>query len=242
MRRIVEVGAGSGGIVLDFFAGSGTTGEAVMAQSAQDGVDRSFILVQLPEPLDASAPKQGSAAAVCSELGLSPNIASLTAERLRRSAESLRDTAEPATTDFGMRLFRLDSSNIEAWKPDRHALDQSLTEAIEHLQVDRTEQDILFELLIKLGLPLTVPIDSRELAGKVVYSVGGGTLFACLSMSIGSEDLEAVGLGIVAWHDELDPAGESTVVFRDSAFADDVAKTNLTAILDQHGLSNVRSL
>lgn len=141
-----------------------------------------------------------------------------------------------------MRLFRLDSSNIEAWKPDRHALDQSLTEAIEHLQVDRTEQDILFELLIKLGLPLTVPIDSRELAGKVVYSVGGGTLFACLSMSIGSEDLEAVGLGIVAWHDELDPAGESTVVFRDSAFADDVAKTNLTAILDQHGLSNVRSL
>ena len=76
----------------------------------------------------------------------------------------------------------------------------------------------------------------------VVYSIGGGVLMVCLSMQIPVADVEPLALGIVAWHKELAPTGESTVVFRDSAFADDVAKTNLTAILQQHGLENVRSI
>jgi adenine-specific DNA-methyltransferase len=95
---------------------------------------------------------------------------------------------------------------------------------------------------LKLGLDLTVPIEQRTLAGKTVHNIGAGTLLVCLAEKIAAAEVESLALGIVAWHKELAPAGETSIVFRDSAFADDVAKTNLTAILQQHGLGNVRSL
>ena len=97
-------------------------------------------------------------------------------------------------------------------------------------------------LLLKLGLDLCIPIEQKSVAGKTVHSIGSGTLIVCLAQKIDRKDVEPLALGIVEWHKQLNPAGESTAVFRDSAFADDVAKTNLTAILQQHGLKNVRSL
>lgn len=87
-----------------------------------------------------------------------------------------------------------------------------------------------------------VPIEQKSIAGKAVYSIGGGVLVVCLAEKIGRDEVEPLGQGIVAWHEELAPAGDTTCVFRDSAFTDDVAKTNLAAILEQHGLGNVRSL
>ena len=139
-------------------------------------------------------------------------------------------------------MFKLDSSNIRAWDPDASDLAASLEEHAKNLKQDRTELDILFELLLKLGLDLTVPIVQRKIAGKTVHSIGGGVLIVCLDKSIAREDAEPVALGVVAWHKEQAPAGETTVVFRDTAFVDDVAKSNLAAILHQHGLENVRSL
>ena len=144
--------------------------------------------------------------------------------------------------DLGFRVFKLASSNIRAWEPDRDNLAATLQEHAEHLKTDRTEQDILFELLLKLGLDLTVPIEQKCIAGKTVHSIGAGVLLVCLAEKITTAEVEPLALGIAAWHKELAPAGESQVVFRDSAFADDVAKTNLTAILQQNGLENVRSL
>ena len=94
----------------------------------------------------------------------------------------------------------------------------------------------------KLGLDLCVPIETRTISGKAVHSVGAGTLFACLDETISRNDAEPLAGGIADWHDALAPAGECTVVFRDSAFADDVAKTNLAETLKQRGLGNVRSL
>ena len=87
-----------------------------------------------------------------------------------------------------------------------------------------------------------MPIVQRTIAGKAIYSIGGGVLLVCLADSITQAEAEPVALGMVAWHKEQAPAGDSTVVFRDSAFADDVAKTNLAAIVYQHGLETVRSL
>jgi adenine-specific DNA-methyltransferase len=110
------------------------------------------------------------------------------------------------------------------------------------MKPDRTVQDILFELLLKLGLDLTVPIEEKCIVGKAIHSIGAGTLLVCLDQRIANREVEPLALGIAAWHKELAPAGESQIVFRDSAFADDVAKTNLTAILQQNGLENVRSL
>lgn len=234
-------------IVLDFFAGSGTTGHAVMAQNLSDGGNRRYILVQLPEPLDMENRDQKVAANFCERLGKPRNIAEVTKERLRRAGKKIQKENPLFGGDLGFRVFKLASSNIQAWEPDRDNLAETLEASVEHLKTDRTEQDILFELLLKLGLDLCVPIDTRHVEGgekrvHQIQSIGGGSLLVCLSPAVPKEDVEALALGLVAWHEELTPAGETTVVFRDSAFADDVAKTNLTAILQQHGLETVRSL
>lgn len=145
-------------------------------------------------------------------------------------------------SDTGFRVFKLDSTNICAWEPDRDDLPKTLQESAEHIKADRTETDILYELLLKLGLDLCVPIEQKTISGKSVHSIGAGTLIVCLAENISSDAVEPLALGIVEWHNLLAPAGETTCVFRDSAFDDDVAKTNLTAILQQYGLENVRSL
>ena len=144
--------------------------------------------------------------------------------------------------DLGFRVFKLDSSNIRTWDPDRTDIPHTLLDSVEHLKQDRTEQDVLFEILLKLGLELTAPIEQKSIAGKIVHSIGVGTLLVCLAPTVGREEVESLAHGIADWRRDLAPAGETQVVFRDSAFADDVAKTNLTAILRQRGLENVRSI
>jgi adenine-specific DNA-methyltransferase len=236
-------------IILDFFAGSGTAAHGIWLQNIDDDGQRRFILVQLPEILEPSNAEAKPALEFCQTSGLQATIAEICKERLRRTATLLRRDLLSSKTDFGFRVFKLDSSNIRAWEPDRDDLEKSLFDATEHIKPDRTEQDVLFELLLKLGLDLCVGIEklevrSQELEGgrHVVYSIGGGVLLVCLAEQIATADVEPLALGIVAWHAELAPESDSTVVFRDSAFADDVAKTNLAAILQQHGLENVRSL
>jgi adenine-specific DNA-methyltransferase len=213
-----------------------------MSINVDDTGERRFILVQLPEPLDHNDKDQKGAANFCDQIGKPHSIAELTKERLRRAGQKIKDESPIFAGDTGFRVFKLDSSNIHAWEPNRDNLAQSLFDATEHLKDDRTEQDILFELLLKLGLDLTVPIEQKSIAGKTVHSIGTGVLLVCLATHINHDEVESLAMGIVEWHKQLSPAGETQLVFRDSAFADDVAKTNLTAILQQHGLENVRSL
>ena len=247
LRNIVDIATVGEEVVIDFFAGSGTMGHAVMEQNAADSNRRKFILVQLPEPLDPENKDQKTAADFCDTLKKPRTIAELTKERLRRAGKKIKEENPMFAGDLGFRVFKLASSNIRAWEPDRDKLADSLLSSVEHLKSDRTEQDILFELLLKLGLDLCVPIERKQVAGGAkqaheIHAIGGGSLLVCLSPAIPQADVEPLALGLVAWHAALKPAGETTVVFRDSAFADDVAKTNLSAILQQHGLENVRSL
>ncbi|MBZ5497783.1 MAG: site-specific DNA-methyltransferase [Acidobacteriia bacterium] len=242
VRQIIAQVAGASDIILDFFAGSGSTGQAVVAQNAADGGNRRFILVQLPEPLDPENKDQKVAADFCEKLRKPRTIAELTKERLRRASKKIKNENPMFPGDMGFRVFKLDSSNIRAWEPDRDNLPKTLDESVEHLKTDRTEADILYELLLKLGLDLCVPIERKVIAAKTVHSIGGGVLLACLADKITRDEVEPLGQGIIAWHKALAPAGDTTCIFRDSAFADDVAKTNLAAILNQHGLANVRSL
>ncbi len=229
-------------IVMDFFAGSGTTGHAIQIQNVVDGGTRRYILVQLPEPLDPNNKDQKVAADFCDKLGKPRNIAELTKERLRRASKKIKDENPMFAGDLGFRVFKLDTSNIRAWEPDRGDLDKALLDSIDHIKPDRSEQDILYEILLKLGLDLCAPIETCTVAGKSVRSIGDGALIACLDENIAREEVEPLALGIAEWRAELEPAGDSTVIFRDSAFADDVAKTNLAAILEQRGIGNVRSL
>lgn len=229
-------------IIVDFFAGSGTTGHAVLAQNASDGGKRRYILVQLPEPLDLENKEQRTAAEFCDQLGKPRTIAELTKERLRRAAAKIKADNPMFTGDTGFRVFKLDHSNIRAWNPNPADLEASLFDHQDHLLEGRSEADVLYELLLKLGLDLCVPIEQRTIAGREVHSVGGGVLMACLAEQITGEQVEPLAQGIIDWHKELAPAGDTTCVFRDSAFENDVAKTNLAAILEQHGIQNVRSL
>ena len=233
IQELVKLGATSEAIVLDFFAGSGTTGHAVFAENIVSSEQRRFILVQLPEVTssDSEAAKAGFA-----------TIAELTKERLRRAKKKIKADNPLFKGDLGFRVFKLDSSNIREWEPDRDKIAETIDEHVEHLKANRTEQDILFELLLKRSIDLCTPIEQKAIAGKTVHSIGAGTIFACLAKKITAREIEPLAQGIVAWHKQLAPAGETTVVFRDSAFADDIAKTNLTKILDQNGMENVRSM
>ena len=232
----------SDSLVLDFFAGSGTTGHAVMSECAVDKGSRRYVLVQMPQSVESNNDDQRKAAELCERLDRPCNIAELTKERLRRAALEIKNRSPMFAGDLGFRVFRMDTSNIHIWEPDRDELEASLLNSVEHIREGRSEDDILYELLLKLGLDLCVPIETRIVGGKMVRSVGAGTLIACLAESIAPDEVEPLGLGIADWQAELEPAGDTTVVFRDGAFADDVAKTNLTAILEQRGLGNVRSL
>ena len=241
-QRCIFMATEPNDIVMDFFAGSGTTGHAIHIQNAVDGGRRRYILVQLPELLDTSIRDQKTAAEFCDKLGKSRNIAELTKERLRRAGRKIKNENPMFSGDLGFGVFKLDSSNIRAWEPDRNDLDGALLENIEHIKPGRSEEDILYEVLLKLGLDLCVTIETREIASKSVRSIGAGTLIACLDQEITREEVEPLALGIADWHAKLEPAGDSTLIFRDSAFEDDVTKTNLVAILKQRGLGNVRSL
>ena len=152
-----------------------------MAQNIADGGNRSYILVQLPEPLDPENKDQKVAADFCDSLGKPRNIAELTKERLRRAAKKIKGENPMFAGDLGFRVFKLDSSNIRAWEPDRDNLEQTLLDSMEHIKPDRTETDVLYELLLKLGLDLCVPIESRTFADKEVHSIGGGVLMTCLA-------------------------------------------------------------
>lgn len=229
IQRMLQIATNSNekAIIMDFFAGSGTTGHAVMATNTADNGNRQFILVQLPEPTEGVSYKA---------------ISDVTKNRLHRVKEQLTDQNSLISADLGFRVFKLDSTNVREWDARNDTLAESLEASVEHLKTDRSEQDILFELLLKLGLDLTVPIETNSIAGKSVHSIGSGALLACLAENIAASEAEALALGMAAWLEELAPAGETTVYFRDSAFKDDIAKSNVTAILQQHGLETVRSL
>jgi adenine-specific DNA-methyltransferase len=242
IQRIVSIASKADDIVLDFFAGSGTTGHAVMAQNVVDESRRRFILVQLPEPLNPDVKGQCAAAEFCDSLGRPRTIAEITKERLRRAGACVNAEAPLVNGDFGFRAFRLSSSNIKAWTPRSENIVESLLDQLEHVNADRSNDDVLYELLLKLGLDLCVPMQQKNIAGKAVHSIGGGVLLTCFAEQIIVADAEPLALGIVAWHKEQAPAGEVTCVFLDSAFENDVAKSNLAAILEQHGIAKVRSL
>ncbi len=176
---------------------------------------------------------------LCDELFGSENF--LSTVTWRRKRESSNDGKGFAVKGE----FLLAFGRGEEGQPNRLPLSESYLNSsygIDHIRPDRSEQHILYELLLKLDLDLCGPIENRTVGGKSVHSVGAGTLISCLDKRISREDAETLALGIAEWRDELAPAGDTVAIFQDSAITDDVAKTNLAVILEQRGLGNVRSL
>jgi adenine-specific DNA-methyltransferase len=225
LTGILEVGnLRSGDIILDFFAGSGTTGHAVLARNAEDQGDRRYILVQLPEALDPAKGSQSVPAGFCRDHGLPCSLAEITKERMRRAARQLREVHSDFNGDAGFKVFKL--------APCRR----------EDVKEERLELDLLYELHLRFGLDLALPYDSRKLAGMAVHRLGGGILFACLATAIGREDGETLAQDLATWCKALPAPGAATLVFREGAFADNLIKGHVMATLGRHGFDDVRSL
>lgn len=220
-------------IVMDFFAGSGSTAHGVIQFNQETSQSLRFILVQLPEECDEKTDEFKAGYKTISDIAK---------ERIRRVITSTEDQDSENVGRVGFKCFSLGASSLKVWNPDRTDLEESLLSHVEHIVGNRSERDILYELLLKRGVDLAVPIENREISSKTIYSIGYGVLFACLDESITKEQVEEIGQGIVDWYRELAPSSDTHVFFRDSAFRDDVSKTNMAAILEQNGLTHVRSL
>lgn len=223
-------------LILDFFSGSGTTAHAVMALNAEDGGNRKCISVQLPEPTDekSEAYKAGY-----------KTIAEITKERIRRAGELIKqenkDKENIDNLDVGFRAFKLDSSNIRAWDTAVENLEDQLDMFEENngdsIKSSRTEEDVLFEILLKYGLELTLPIQEKQVNNCTIYNIGFGSMYICLNDKINVE----VAKAIAEWHKESADEKPS-VIFKDAGFANDADKTNTVQTLRQAGIENVKSI
>lgn len=218
LQRIITMATDShkGHLVLDFFAGSGSTGHAVWAQNKLDGGNRKFILVQLPETLSQENKAQQVAAKVCDELNVPRVVSEITKERLRRVAKALTSQ----TLDVGLRVLKIDTSNMADvfYAPD--AVKQSdLMAHTDNIKEDRTPEDLLFQILVDWGVDLALPITQETIVEKTVFFVDGNALTACFDPNI-NEDLVK----------ELAKRKPLRAVFRDSSYDSDSTKINVEQI------------
>ncbi len=201
IKDLISFATDRGDIVLDFFAGSGTTAQAVI-DIANRGAARSFILIQLPEPLDISKPEQKLAAKFCEATGIPQDIAGLSRERIRRFAKKVTgerngqlDLNIGPKPDLGVRVFKLDRSNFRSWDgaaKDDTELEAQLSLHVNHVAAASSVEDILYELLLKDGFSLAVPIEKLDLAGKEVFSIASGALLICLDKQLTQEVIDAM--------------------------------------------------
>ncbi|MCK9160596.1 MAG: site-specific DNA-methyltransferase [Bacteroidaceae bacterium] len=245
IQRCLELYSNEDSIILDFFSGSATTAHAVMQLNAEDGGNRKYICVQLPEPTpeDSEARKAGYI-----------TIPEIAKERIRRAGKKILEeqkakvekeglfTEEPKKLDTGFKVFKLDSSNINEWDSDPGNLETALNKSLFNIKTDRSEDDLLYEILIKYGIELTEKINSHIIDEKTVYEMGAGSLIVCLADSLST----AVAEGIGKLYKEVSPEGVDAncrVVFKETGFnGSDEVKTNTLLILKQHGITNVATV
>ena len=211
------------GIVLDFFSGSATTAHAVMQLNAEDGGNRKFIMVQLPEKCDekSEAYKAGY-----------KNICEIGKERIRRAGKKIKEeNGEKAKVlDIGFRVLKLDSSNMKDvyYRPEQYR--QSLLEDLgDNIKEDRTPLDLLFQVMLELGKPLSAKIEEKDICGKHVFIVDENDLIACFDADVTAETVKAIAL--------LKPL---YAVFRDSSLADDAVGSNFEQIFATYSPNTTR--
>lgn len=215
LQKILRLGSNDDDLVMDFFAGSGAFGDAVMRLNAEEGGTRHFILVQIPEPCDekSEAAKAGYS-----------TISEITKERVRRAGAKIKssgsDDLELDTLDIGFRVLKIDSSNMKEvfYSPDAVS-QEKLFDQVNNIREDRTPEDLLFQVLLDWGVYLALPIVKETIEGKSVYFVDGNALAACFEEGV-SEDF----VKLLAKREPL------RVVFRDAGFASDSVKINVEQI------------
>lgn len=236
IRRLITLAnTDKNSIILDFFSGSSTTAHSVMQCNTEDGGNRQFIMVQLPEPCEKKSITSETYKTICD----------IAKERIRRAGNKIKEEAglQGQHLDIGFRVYKLDSSNLRVWNPEADDLELALGSHEKHLLPGRTQEDLLYEILLKQGVELTEDARIREFSGKRVYSLGHGQYYACMETSLSSEQIEPVALGIAQWKWEEAPENTQCAVFViDEAFSSDADKLNFAGILEQHGVPFVKAL
>ncbi|MDV3448707.1 site-specific DNA-methyltransferase [Bacillus safensis] len=236
IMRMMNLAMKKDDIILDFFSGSATTAHAVMKLNAEDGGKRKFILAQIPERLkkQSEGAKQGY-----------ETICDIGEERIRRAGEKIKEelrekqqkagmldekVVDPEALDVGFKVLKLDTSNIREWNVDFENLKDELDLYETPFVDERSELDIVYEIMLKQGLELTYPIETFEVNDKKVYDIAFGSLFICLSKEITPD----VAKAMIARRDEHG-TDTSSVIFSDAGFNNDSDKLNCIEILKDAG-------
>ncbi len=216
LDRIVQIATDEESIVLDYFSGSATTAHAVMQRNASDRAHRKFILVQIPEKVDN---KYG-------------NLCEIGKERIRRAGKKIKEES-PLTTqelDTGFRVLKLDSSNMQdVYYTPSEFNERDLFE--DNIKPDRTEEDLLFQTMIELGIELSAKIEKRSMAGKSLWSVRDGYLMACFDEEVNETTIT-----------EIARQQPYYFVMRDSSLANDQVADNFEQIWEEYSKDTVRRI
>ena len=216
LDRIVQIATDENGTVLDFFSGSASTAHAVMQRNSQDGGQRKFILVQIPEKVDNKY----------------NNLCEIGKERIRRAGKKIKENS-PLTTqdlDTGFRVLKLDSSNMQ----DVFYTPEDFTQQVlfeDNIKGDRTEEDLLFQVMIELGIELSAKIEKTSIAGKTVWSVNDGYLMACFDEGVNESTIK-----------EVAKQKPFYFVMRDSSLATDNVADNFEQIWSEYSNDTVRKI
>lgn len=236
IKKLIEVFTEDNDMILDFFSGSATTAHATMQLNAEDGGNRKFIMVQLPEPLDEKSEAYKDGYRTICDIG---------EERIRRAGEKIKaelaekqqkagmlddNTVDPDSLDIGFKVLKLDTSNIREWNIDFENLEDALDLYETPFVEERSELDVVYEIMLKQGLELTYPIETFEVNGQTVYDIAFGSLFVCLSQKITAD----IAQSIIARRDEQGTE-TSSVIFSDAGFENDSDKLNCIEILKDAG-------
>ena len=209
--------------VLDFFSGSSTTAHAVMQLNAETGSKRRFIMVQLPEETDekSEAYKAGY-----------KNICEIGKERIRRAAKKIAEENPDAKFDGGFRVLKCDTSNMKDVYYSPSDFDRNLLDLMaDNIKEDRTPEDLLFQVMLDLGVTLSSKIEKNIIAGKKVFDVADGFLIACFDKDVNEETIKAIA--------QKEPY---YFVMRDSSLANDSVATNFEQIFATYSPDTVRKV
>ena len=186
MARLVDFSCLSNDIVLDFFSGSASMAASILQKNSSDSTNLRFIMVQLPEPtfvIENGIKIAKKDTKIAFNDGFE-TIAEIGKERIRRTAKMIMEDNPLFAGDIGFKVFKLDTSNFVPWNPEPDEIELHLRNAVENILIDRTRQDLLYEVLLKCNLPLTLPIEEKKFGENTVYIVGAGALAICLDTKI----------------------------------------------------------
>lgn len=236
VKNLIKSISNDDDIILDFFSGSGTTAQAVMELNSEDGHQRKFILVQLPEKIDENEHAYA--------LGYR-NICEIGEERIRRaftkiyneqkekynsSGLLIDEIVNPDTLDLGFKVFKLETTNIRPWDGNIKIDEQTLFDFTDTIKEDRTNLDVAYEIMLKYGI-FNMPLKEVQINDKTMYNIGDGYMIICLDNEINTDDIT-----------EIAKQKPHCVVFKEKGFEDDNVKINATYTLERLGVEDVKCI